>query len=153
MEEQRRCSLLLAVTRRWERLDWMTLNRVTRQEFLLMVSGCGRRGGGVERWGRLEVEYLLLALDFGEILLLFAAFGPLQAALLQVFEAGGHGGALGRPRRVTAVLWGPGDTQESHQFSCKTRTTASTCFKNRTQCCSSVNKATIVSSLASSGLQ
>lgn len=63
----------------------------------------------------LEVEYLLLALDFGEILLLFAAFGPLQAALLQVFEAGGHGGALGRPRRVTAVLWGPGDTSSSTQ--------------------------------------
>lgn len=59
----------------------------------------------------LEVEYLLLALDFGEILLLFAPFGPLQAALLQVFEAGGHSGALRRPRRVTAVLWRPGDTQ------------------------------------------
>lgn len=63
----------------------------------------------------LEVEYLLLALDFGEILLLLAAFGPLQAALLQVFEAGGHGGALRRPRRVTAVLWGPGDTSSSTQ--------------------------------------
>lgn len=62
---------------------------------------------------RLEVEYLLLALDFGEILLLFAALGPLQAALLQVFEPGGHGGALHRPWRVTAVLWEPGDTQVS----------------------------------------
>lgn len=61
---------------------------------------------------QLEVEYLLLALDFGEILLLFAAFWPLQAALLQVFEAGGHSGALGRPWRVTAVLWEPGDTRE-----------------------------------------
>lgn len=62
---------------------------------------------------RLEVEYLLLALDFGEILLLFAALGPLQAALLQVFEPGGHGGALRWPWRVTAVLWEPGDTQVS----------------------------------------
>lgn len=53
----------------------------------------------------LEVEYLLLALDFGEILFLLAGFGPLQAALLKVFESGRHGRALHRPRGVTAVLW------------------------------------------------
>lgn len=52
----------------------------------------------------LEVEYLLLALDFGEILFLLAGFGPLQAALLEVFEPGGDGGALHRPRGVAAVL-------------------------------------------------
>lgn len=55
----------------------------------------------------LEVEYLLLALDFGEILFLLAGFWPLQAALLEVFEPGGDGRALHRPRRVTAVLWEP----------------------------------------------
>lgn len=66
----------------------------------------------------LEVEYLLLALDFGEILLLFAAFGPLQAALLQVFEPGGDGGALCRPRRVTAVLWEPGDGKVKRNARC-----------------------------------
>lgn len=52
----------------------------------------------------LEVEYLLLALDFGEILFLLAGLGSLQAALLKVFEAGRDGGALRRPRGVTAVL-------------------------------------------------
>lgn len=95
-----------------------------------MVSWRGSRGGEVggvvlvvgadaaSEEELLEVEYLLLALDFGEILLLFAAFGPLQTALLQVLQAGGHGGALRRPRRVTAVLWGPGDTQcELHKHS------------------------------------
>lgn len=56
----------------------------------------------------LEVEYLLLALDFGEVLFLLACFGPLQAALLKVFEPGCHRGALGRPRRVSAVLWEQG---------------------------------------------
>lgn len=55
----------------------------------------------------LEVEYLLLALDFGEILFLLAGFGPLEAALLKVFEPGCDGGALRRPRRVAAVLWEP----------------------------------------------
>lgn len=55
----------------------------------------------------LEVEYLLLALDFGEILFLLAGFGPLQAALLEMFEPGGDGRALDRPQGVTAVLWGP----------------------------------------------
>ena len=53
------------------------------------------------------MEYLLLALDFGEVLFLLAGFGPLQAALLEVFEPGGDGGALHRPRGVTAVLWEP----------------------------------------------
>lgn len=66
----------------------------------------------------LEVEYLLLALDFGEILLLFAAFGPLQAALLQVFEPGSDGGALRQPRRVTAVLWEPGDRKVKINARC-----------------------------------
>lgn len=62
------------------------------------------------------MEYLLLALDFGEILLLLAGFGPLQAALLEVLEPGGDGGALDRPRGVTAVLWGPReqDVNRSH---------------------------------------
>lgn len=66
----------------------------------------------------LEVEYLLLALDFGEILLLFAAFGPLQAALLQVFEPGGDSGTLRWPRRVTAVLWEPGDRKVKINARC-----------------------------------
>lgn len=55
------------------------------------------------------MEYLLLALDFGEILFLLAGFGSFQAALLQVLEPGRHRGALGRPRGVGAVLWGPGE--------------------------------------------
>lgn len=53
------------------------------------------------------MEYLLLALDFREILFLLARFGPLQAALLEVFEPGCDGGALGGARGVTAVLWEP----------------------------------------------
>lgn len=61
----------------------------------------------------LEVEYLLLALDFGEILFLLAGFGPLQAALLEVFEPRSDGGALHRPRRVSAVLWEPKEKKTS----------------------------------------
>lgn len=53
---------------------------------------------------RLEVEYLLLAQDFGDFVFLLAGFGPLQAALLKVFESGGHGRALHRYRRAAAVL-------------------------------------------------
>lgn len=55
----------------------------------------------------LEVEYLLLALDFGEILFLLAGFGPLKAPLLEVFEPGCDGGTFHRARRVAAVLWEP----------------------------------------------
>lgn len=55
----------------------------------------------------LEVEYLLLTLDFGEILFLLAGFGSLQAALLKVFEPRSDGGAFDWPRRITAVLWRP----------------------------------------------
>lgn len=54
---------------------------------------------------RLEVEYLLLALDFGEILFLFAGFWSLQAALLQVFEPSCNSRTLRRTRRISAVLW------------------------------------------------
>lgn len=59
------------------------------------------------------MEYLLLALDFGEILFLLAGFGPLQAALLEVFEPRSDGGALHRPRRVSAVLWEPKEKKTS----------------------------------------
>lgn len=40
----------------------------------------------------LEVEYLLLALNLGEILFLLAGLGPLQAALLEVLEPCRHSG-------------------------------------------------------------
>lgn len=53
------------------------------------------------------MEYLLLALDFGDILFLFAGFGPLQAALLEVFEPGGDSGTLHRAGGDTAILWEP----------------------------------------------
>lgn len=53
------------------------------------------------------MEYLLLTLDFGEILFLLAGFGSLQAALLKVLEPRGHRGTLDGPRRMTAVLWRP----------------------------------------------
>lgn len=53
------------------------------------------------------MEYLLLTLDFGEILFLLAGFGSLQAALLKVFEPRSHGGTFYGPRRITAVLWRP----------------------------------------------
>lgn len=62
----------------------------------------------------LEVEYLLLTLDFGKILFLLAAFGSLQAALLKVFEPCSDGGTFYGPRRMTAVLWRPeGENKES----------------------------------------
>lgn len=53
----------------------------------------------------LEVEYLLLTLDFGKILFLLAGFGSLQAALLKVFEPRSDGGTFHGPWRITAVLW------------------------------------------------
>lgn len=61
----------------------------------------------------LEVEYLLLTLDFGDLLFLPAGFGPLQAALLEVFEPGGDGGSLRRAGRVTAVLWEPREREST----------------------------------------
>lgn len=62
----------------------------------------------------LEVEYLLLTLDFGDLLFLPAGFGPLQAALLEVFEPGGDRGSLRRAGRVTAVLWEPREREQRH---------------------------------------
>lgn len=61
----------------------------------------------------LEVEYLLLTLDFGDLLFLPAGFGPLQAALLEVFEPGGDRGSLRRAGRVTAVLWEPRERESN----------------------------------------
>lgn len=55
----------------------------------------------------LEVEYLLLALDFGEVLFLPAPFGSLQAPLLEVFESGRHGRTLRQTRGGATVLWEP----------------------------------------------
>lgn len=40
------------------------------------------------RRAHLEVEYLLLALDLGEVLSLLPGLGPLQAALLEVLQSG-----------------------------------------------------------------
>lgn len=37
--------------------------------------------------GILEVEYLLLALDLGEVLSLLPGLGPLEAALLEVLQS------------------------------------------------------------------
>lgn len=65
-----------------------------------------QRGDEASEVEFLEVEYLLLALDFVEIIFLLAGFGPLQAALLKVFEPGCDGGAFHQPQRVT-VLWEP----------------------------------------------
>lgn len=50
------------------------------------------------------MEYLLLALDFGEVLFLLAGLGSLQAALLEVFESGSHSRAFHRSRRAGAIL-------------------------------------------------
>lgn len=62
------------------------------------------------------MEYLLLTLDFGEILFLLAGFGSLQAALLKVFEPRRHGGTFDGPRRITAVLWrAEAENQETFQ--------------------------------------
>lgn len=62
------------------------------------------------------MEYLLLTLDFRKILFLLAGFGPLQAALLKVFEPRSDGGTFNGPRRMTAVLWRPeGENEESFQ--------------------------------------
>lgn len=74
----------------------------------------------------LEVEYLLLTLDFGDLLFLPAGFGPLQAALLEVFEPGGDGGSLRRAGRVTAVLWEPREREHRHfNLTCQ----HNTCWK------------------------
>lgn len=51
-----------------------------------------------------EVEYLLLALDFREVLFLLAGLGSFQAALLEVFESSSHSRAFHRSRRTGAVL-------------------------------------------------
>lgn len=64
-----------------------------------------QRGDEASEVEFLEVEYLLLAMDFGEIIFLLAGFGPLQAALLKVFEPGCDSGTFHQPQRVTAVLW------------------------------------------------